>query len=333
MRTAALLILAACSPTPAARAPAPPVDVKQLSHAVTDAFDRGDTKAVEAVLATGFVQSEDGEPRDREHVLAKLAKFDPTKPHIVERTWSNEHVLAKGDEAVFVGQAAERDSSGRGGRTYDGKYTLAWQWDGAAWKLALWTWQRAGQAAETDTWNDVFRHGTGFEKQPNKLLVSTEGPLARGTALDILSGQGRNVLYLASAGWKATGIDFSHEGIVQTRDAARAKHLEVELIEDDIDKADLGTAKYDLVTMIYAGNDAKTIAKAQQALKPGGTFVYEYFAKTDQTGNKEWGGFAKGEIAKLFAGWDIVRDEIVEDEPDWGGGSKEPLVRFVARKR
>lgn len=333
MRIAALLILAACSPPPVARAPAPPVDVKQLSHAVTDAYDRGDAKAVEAMLGPGFVQSEDGDPRDRDHVLAKLAKYDPTKPHIVERTWSNEHVLAKGDEAVFIGQAAERGSGGRGGYTYEGRYTLAWQWDGAAWKLALWTWQRAGQAEETDRWNDVFRHGTGFEKQPNKLLVQIAEPLARGTALDIFSGQGRNVLYLAAAGWKATGIDFSHEGIVQTREAARAKHLDVELVEDDVEKADLGTAKYDLVTMIYAGSDAKIVAKAQQAVKPGGTFVYEYGVKTDDDGGNAWAGFKKGEIATLFPGWDIVRDEIVEDEPDWGGGKKEPLVRFVARKR
>jgi 2-polyprenyl-3-methyl-5-hydroxy-6-metoxy-1,4-benzoquinol methylase len=304
-----------------------------MSHAVIDAFDRGDAKAFEAALAPGFVHSEDGDPTDREHELAKLAKYDPKKPHIIDRTWSKEHVLAKGDEAVFIGQAAEHSSGERGGFTYDGRYTLAWQWDGTAWKLALWTWQRAGAAAETETWNDVFKHGTGFEKAPNKLLVTTSDPLPRGMALDIASGQGRNVLYLASAGWKATGIDFSHEGIAQTRDAARTKHLDVELIEDDIDKADFGTAKFDLITMIYAGSDAKTVAKAQQALKPGGTFIYEFFAKTDDTGAEAWRGFRKGELAKLFAGgYEIVRDETVEDSPDWGGG-KESLVRFVARKR
>ncbi|HET9992179.1 MAG TPA: hypothetical protein VFQ65_26795, partial [Kofleriaceae bacterium] len=90
--------------------------------------------------------------------------------------------------------------------------------------------------------------------------------------------------------------------------------------------------KYDLVTMIYAGSDAKTVAKAQQALKPGGTFVCEYFAATDEGGSKGWQGFHRGELAKLFAGYDIVRDEIIDDVPDWGG-DKESLVRFVARKR
>jgi SAM-dependent methyltransferase len=328
---AAVIVWASCVHAPPVATPPEPLDAKQMSHAVIDAFDHGDKKAIEAILAPGFVHSE-GSPTDRDQELAKLAKFDPAKPHILERKWSNEHVLAKGNEAVFIGDAMEHDSSGRGGRSYEGRYILEWQWDGAAWKLALWTWQRAGKTSETDAWNDVFKHGTGFEKQPNKLLVETAGSLARGAALDIFSGQGRNVLYLAGAGWKATGIDFSHEGIVETRDAARAKHLDVELIEDDVEKADLGTAKYDLVTMIYAGSDAKIVAKAQQAVKPGGTFVYEYGAKTDDD-TSTWAGFKKGELAKLFPGWDIVRDEVVDDEPDWGGGKKEPLVRFVARKR
>jgi hypothetical protein len=334
MRTAAaaVMVLAACTPAPAVHAPSPPPDVKQMSHEVIDAFDRGDARAVGTVLAPGFVHSEDGDPSDRDQELAKLAKYDPKQPHVVERTWSKEHVLAKGDEAVFIGQATEHDSGGRGGRTYDGRYTLAWHWDGSAWKLALWTWQRAGTAAETDNWNDVFKHGTGFEKAPNKLLVDATAPLARGTALDIASGQGRNLLYLAGAGWKATGIDFSHEGIQQARAAAKAKGLEVELREEDLETADLGTGVYDLVTMIYAGSDAKTIAKAQQALKSGGTFVCEYFAAKDDTGSRGWRGFHRGELAKAFAGYDIVRDEVIDDVPDWGG-NKESLVRFVARKR
>jgi hypothetical protein len=67
-------------------------------------------------------------------------------------------------------------------------------------------------------------------------------------------------------------------------------------------------------------------------LKPGGTFIYEFFAKSDDTGAVAWRGFRKGELAKLFVGYEIVRDEIVDDSPDWGG-DKEALVRFVARKR
>jgi 2-polyprenyl-3-methyl-5-hydroxy-6-metoxy-1,4-benzoquinol methylase len=36
-------------------------------------------------------------------------------------------------------------------------------------------------------------------------------------------GQGRNALYLASLGWRVTGIDISDEGIRQAREAAAAR--------------------------------------------------------------------------------------------------------------
>jgi 2-polyprenyl-3-methyl-5-hydroxy-6-metoxy-1,4-benzoquinol methylase len=321
MRAAALLVLAAC-----AHAPTP--DVKLLSHDIVDAYDHGKLAVVEPQLAPGFVHSEEGEPHDREKELEGLKKWKSDEPHVAERTWSDEHVFVKGNEAVFVGRALEK-GSGKHSYSYDGRYTLAWHYEDGAWKLALWTWNRAGEMAERDTWNDIFKHGTGYEVAPNKLLVETVEKLTPGAALDIASGQGRNVVFLASKGWTATGIDFSHEGNEQARAAAKAKSLNVEILEQDVDTADLGTAKYELVTLIYAGNDPKVIAKAQQALKPGGTFVCEYFHATTPDDKHD---FQTGELAKAFAGYEIVRDEIVEDTPDWAK-DRASLVRFVARKR
>ena len=46
------------------------------------------------------------------------------------------------------------------------------------------------------------------------------------------------------------------------------------------------------------------------------------------------GGFERGQLAKLFAGdaWEILRDEIVDDQPDWST-DRATLVRFVARRK
>lgn len=45
------------------------------------------------------------------------------------------------------------------------------------------------------------------------------------------------------------------------------------------------------------------------------------------------GGVKPGELRAQFAdGFDILRDEVVEDRPDWGE-DRAKLVRFVARKR
>ena len=81
--------------------------------------------------------------------------------------------------------------------------------------------------------------------------------------------------------------------------------------------------------MFTAGNDVAEIDKIKRSLKPGGLFVVEYFHNSNDVTD----GFDTGQLAKLFAdGYDIVRDEVVDDVPDWGM-DKATLVRFVARKR
>lgn len=343
MRSVLVLALAACthSPSPVApcaatRATPPGEDaIKTKSHAVLDAFDRGDTPTVAAALAASFVHFEGGAPNTRDKELAGMAKRKPDAPHIGARTWKEEHVFSSADDAVFVGLATEHMSGNdvHGGYDYTGWYTLGWRRDGDAWKLALWTWQRAGAAAERDTWNEMFRNSIGFNKQPNQLLVDTVRTLSKpGRALDVAMGQGRNALYLASQGWKVTGVDFSDEGLRQAREEAEKRKLPLEAIYADVATYDFGIAKWDLVTMIYAGDDVAWIERIKASLKPGGVFVVEYFHDNDEAGKAD-GSFAKGELAALFAdGFDIVKDEIVDGVPDWAM-DRASLVRFVARKR
>jgi SAM-dependent methyltransferase len=302
----------------------PPLDVATASHAFVDAYFRGDVAKVEPQLGSDYVQLGLAAPRDREHDLAKLRERPNDSMYIAQRSWSEEHTLVRTDQAVFIGRAAET-SSGKGS-TFDGRYTLVWRFEHGAWRLASMQWARV--APDSEAFDDIFRSGTGFEKAPNKLLVTTLEQLPPGTALDLMCGQGRNVIYEASRGWKATGIDYSAVGIDQARKSASEHKLDVELVDADLDKTDLGTAKYDLVSMIYAGFDPKLVARAQAALKPGGTFVYEYFA----AGVGQMEGPPPGALAKLFDGYDIVLDEQVDDVPDWAF-ARAKLQRFVARKR
>jgi SAM-dependent methyltransferase len=325
---AAVIVLGACAHAPPA-APAAPPDVTQLSHAIIDAFDRGEAAVVEPQLSSGFVHAEGiSTVRDRATDLAKLRERTPGPSQITKRTWSNEHVFVKGSEAVFSGEAIEQSAGRNGGYSYDGRYLLSWRYDDGAWKLALWAWNAKPAGAEYEFWNNVFKGGTGFAKEPNKLLVSTVASAKPGTALDIMMGQGRNALYLAEHGWHVTGIDWSHEGILQARATASAKGVPLETIEADVDTFDFGTAKYDLVSMIYAGADPKLVAKAQTAVKPGGLFVLEYFSSN----MPNMDGPAPGALAKLFAGWDVVEDTVADGVPDWAM-EHGTIQRFVARKR
>jgi SAM-dependent methyltransferase len=332
------VVAATVAPAPApSPAPAPPseAEIAARSHAVLEAFDRGDLAAFAPALAPGFLHFEGGSPSTREAELAALAKRKPDGPHIGARTWKEEHTFVHSDDAVFFGLASEHMAGNEvhGGYDYEGWYTLAWRRDGSAWQLALWTWQRAGAAAERDTWNEMFRNSIGFNKQPNRLLVDTARTIKRpGRALDVAMGQGRNALYLAAQGWKVTGVDFSDEGLRQARAEAVKRKLALDTVNADLSTYDFGIAKWDLVTMIYAGDDIAWIERIKPSLKKGGVFVVEYFHDNDTAGQAD-GSFAKGELAALFAdGFEIVKDEIVDGVPDWAM-DRASIVRFVARKR
>jgi len=318
---------------PAPRTPPTEAEILQRSHDVIDAFDRGDVPTVAAALGADFVHFEGGEPTERAAELDQMAKRKPEAPHIATRAWSHEHVYAHPDSAVFIGEAAEHmaGNDSHGGFNYDGWYTLAWRRDGNDWKLSLWTWRKGGSAAERDTWNEIFRNSIGFNHEPNRLLVETVKGKKPGKALDVAMGQGRNAIYLASQGWKVTGVDFSDEGLRLAQATAAARKLRLDVVNADVKGYDFGTAKWDLVTMIYAGDDVTWIDKIKPSLKRGGLFIVEYFHKDVGLGQKD--GFATGQLAALFAdGFEIVRDDVVEDAPDWAV-DKSTLVRFVARKR
>jgi len=335
-------VVAAPPPTtapapPAPSAPAPPSEGEIIarSHAFFDAYYRGDLEVVEPLLAPGFVRFEGQEVSPRDQELARVARKKQQGTRLETRTWQDEHAYVRSNDAVYIGMAIEHETGNdsHGNREYDGWYTMSWIRDGATWKVAHWTWQphRTELEAERETWNDTYRQSRGFNHEPNRLLVDTVRGRRPGRALDIMMGQGRNAVYLATQGWKVTGVDLSNEGIALARTAAAQRHVALDAIEADIEKYDFGTAKWDLVTMIYAGESAPMIEKVKRSLAPGGLFIVEFFVAGPTSC---CGGFERGMPGKLFTdpGWQILRDEVIEDTPDWAT-DKASLVRFVVRKK
>ncbi len=133
-----------------------------------------------------------------------------------------------------------------------------------------------------------------------------------------------------AAGWNVTGIDLSDEGVRRARDAAAARGLVLETIVGDVDSHDLGRERWDLITLIYAGADARLIERAKLGLRPGGLFVFEYFARDSVLG-ENLAGVAEHQLAAAFTGWTILRDEVVQDVADWGL-ARQRVARFVAQK-
>ena len=347
-----LLVLAGCPKPPEPKCPAQPLPVAapapppaptlpelddqaviSQSRAFLDAHDKADLAAFQALAGSTFVKFQ----RSRFYGMKVYATDLPArvqrKMPAASRTCQDEKVFRTPASAIYFGSCIVRVPAygEMPMTTAEGWETLVWVPEGDQWKVAHWQWQRAGLEAEREDWNDIFRVSTSFKRTANQFLIDVTKGRRPGAALDLAMGQGRNALYLASQKWRVTGIDISDEGIRMAKEAAAAQKLKLETVQHDIDTYELGTGRWDLVTLIYAGNDPKLIERIKPSIRRGGLFVVEFFHK-ESTQGTGIGGFEAGELAKQFAGWKIIKDEVVEDIADWGL-RKTKLVRFAAEKQ
>lgn len=301
-----------------------------FSRELIDALDRCDVPCVATALALGFVHVAAGTARDRDATLMRLIERAPEGRLTAARVWVEERVIRKHDVLVFMGRAREElaGNETKGGYVRDGWYALQWVRAGETWRAQLLSWEK--EETEREYFNGVFLNGRGFSREPNRLLVEVIANEKPGDALDLATGQGRNALYLAAQGWNVTGVDGAEEGLRIAREVAAERGLTLETVHADIDEWDLGVNRFDLVTLMYAGDHARWIDKIKTSLRVGGLFVVEGWGKVSSQSHH---GFDDGQLARLFDGYDILRDEIVADDvPDWAS-DKGKLVRFVARKK
>ncbi|HVZ33538.1 MAG TPA: class I SAM-dependent methyltransferase [Polyangiaceae bacterium] len=175
-------------------------------------------------------------------------------------------------------------------------------------------------------WNATYREPRAFPA--SAFLQSVVKNQPPGRALDICMGQGRNALFLASRGWKVTGIDISDEGLRRARAAAARRKLAIKTILGDVGTWDHGEEAWDLVLLIYADDD---VNKVSRSLKHGGLIVSERF---HVDANPRIGTTPEA-FARTYAdGFEILRNEVVEEVSVWGGPSRQPekVVHFAARK-
>lgn len=333
-----------CPTCPVAETPEPAVPVQVIAPAIDDAkvvalaedffasIDRDDRAAFERTTSPTFVQFIYGRTYDRKVIVGALEGRTNNKLTPRTRACEQARIVRGTAAAVYVAKCKEQFSAhgDMPAHTSEKWHTVALAPESGAWTVVYYTFQLAGIETEREMWNEVYRQQINFKTTANQHLIDTVKGRKTGTALDVAMGQGRNVLHLASVGWKVTGIDISEEGIKFAKASAAKQKLKFDAVIQDIDTYDFGTAKWDLVTMIYAGSKAKTIDKIKPSIKKGGLFVVEFFHK-EATSGTGIGGFESGALAKQFEGWKILTDVVVEDIADWGL-RKTKVVRFTAQK-
>ena len=126
-------------------------------------------------------------------------------------------------------------------------------------------------------WDERYREGRGMPEEPSALLVENRALLpADGSALDIAMGSGRNALYLASLGFKVTGVDVSTVAAELCREKAARLGLAVEAIVADLEGYHLPMDAYDLIINFHY-LQRSLAGPVVRALKRGGVLFFESF--------------------------------------------------------
>lgn len=110
---------------------------------------------------------------------------------------------------------------------------------------------------------------------PNAQLVSLVTGLKPGTALDVGCGEGGDVVWLASRGWRVTGADFAENGLARAaRSAQEAGAAQVEWWRVDAREFDAGERTWDLVTTHFLhppdAGMVEVTRRLASAVAPGG---------------------------------------------------------------
>jgi SAM-dependent methyltransferase len=112
---------------------------------------------------------------------------------------------------------------------------------------------------------------------PNGTLVLEASGLTPGTALDVGCGEGGDAVWLATRGWRVTGVDLSAVALERAGRAAQAAGVEVTLRQADLLDPALDLGAFDLVTAHYASlprtPDEAAAHALVRAVAPGGTLL------------------------------------------------------------
>jgi 2-polyprenyl-3-methyl-5-hydroxy-6-metoxy-1,4-benzoquinol methylase len=176
-----------------------------------------------------------------------------------------------------------------------------------------------------ERWDERYRtEELIWKADPNRFLVEELDALAPGRALDVACGEGRNAVWLASKGWRVTGVDFSRVGLAKARRLATDRGLEVTWVEADVVEWQPPAASFEVVVVMYlhlpSEQRHRVLARVAAALAPGGILL----VVGHDTSNLSEGTGGPQDPAVLFG-----PEEIVEDLSGLQIGRAERVTRTV----
>ncbi len=193
-----------------------------------------------------------------------------------------------------------------------------------------------GQPADSDNqdrerWDRKFA-GSDFiyGKEPARFVAdNVEFLPAKGRALDVAAGEGRNAVFLARFGLEVDAVDISEVGLAKARQLADEAGVSITTVVADLGDYSIPEDRYDVVVVInYLQRDL--IDDLRAALRPGGIVIYETYtvAQLDIPGahhmRREY-LLEPGELRAMFEGFEILEYSETADD-------RQALASLVARK-
>ncbi|WP_322763034.1 class I SAM-dependent methyltransferase [Frankia sp. Cr2] len=119
--------------------------------------------------------------------------------------------------------------------------------------------------------------GLLWTAEPNPTVIEQLADLHPGRALDLACGVGRNAVWLATQGWRVTGLDFSDVAIRKARELSRRFDVTPDWIHADVLGWTPRPRSYNLVTICYLhlppSERRAVLCDAVNAIIPGGTLL------------------------------------------------------------
>jgi SAM-dependent methyltransferase len=159
------------------------------------------------------------------------------------------------------------------------------------------------------SWDERYR-GKPAAVEPSELLVAFAEHLpARGRALDVACGAGRNSVFLAERGLWVVAVDASRQALEKGRELASQRGVRVSWLQADLRNHSLAPGAFDLVACFYY-RDRALYASLRAALRPGGLLLYETYTQEQlrfSAGPKNPDHLLKPhELLEVFRDWRLI---------------------------